>query len=64
MSELATKFVLSKTNDQVEFKKDKLEQMYEGFLDTIFELESRLSRDEFEKAVVDKQIWIFNSGKI
>ena len=40
------------------------DDLYEEFLDEIFEYDSKLNRKDFESSVVKKQAYIFNPKKI
>jgi len=42
----------------------KYDEVCEEFIDKIFEFESKLDREEFEKLVIEKQKWIFNTNDI
>ena len=63
--ELATRFAFKNTEEEcLTFIPDKLDSMYENFLDQVFELEAKLSREEFEQQVIDNASWIFDSSEI
>lgn len=52
------------TDEIIQEKKEQYEEIAEDFLDTVFDVESKLKRVEWEKAVASKYAHIFNPEEV